>query len=314
MKASKQAAVSVEIGEGSTVGRLRFMGFVTRAGWRWLVEVTSNVGAVLMVLAALGVSAVAGVTLPHWWLALVVLGGLYGLLFAEGSYTVWREAMERVRTAEESIAAAAAAPRPHLVFVDPEVQGAGVIATALHPAGGLSTSTVSSGPYEFARINVVNDPPAGSPGATAERVTATITFRADDGRHPVQGMVGRWAETPQRGETGRWGISLEEAQLDVDPNGLWHPIDIAMKKPGDSSCFAFNYENSTVADLKIPKHELNESSYLVQVTLRGSNIEPIGADYVLTNNPGVPIRLRGPYPPQDYGDREIPVASGVGEV
>jgi len=95
-----------------------------------------------------------------------------------------------------------------------------------------------------------------------------------------------------------------EPQLDIAANGLSHPLDIAVKEPGDASCWAHNHENSTAQGMRLPKHELPEAGHLVRVVLRGTNFDPIGADYVLTNNPGVPLELRGPYAPQDFGDRD----------
>lgn len=148
--------------------------------------------------------------------------------------------------------------------------------------------------HDFVRVSVANDPPPGIVGATAEKVVARVSFIADDGSIPVHQMLGRWAETPQRMETGRVGISLEEVQLDIEPNGLPHPVDIGMRNPGGTSCWAFNDENSAALDLQLPKHELIQTRYLIRVSIRGSNTETISADFVLTNEPGSPLRLSGP--------------------
>ncbi len=279
--------------------RLRFARLATLTGWRWLAGMATAFGAVVILLGAVGVSVVTAVTLPHWWLSLVVAGGLYAILFTEGSYQVWRDAHARVGEIERKIAELETAPRPHLSFREPEVAEAGVVVSALQPTGTTVLLRPPNVSYYFARVNIVNDPPAGSRGATAEQVTASIEFRTDDGSYPVK-MMGRWAETLQRGETGRLGINLQEAQLDIVPNGLSHPVDIIMKDPGDNVCFAYNHENSTAMDLKLPKHELTEAQYLVRVTLRGANVEPISADYVLFANAGVPPQLRGPYDRQDF--------------
>lgn len=291
--------------------RIRFVRLVNAAGWQWLVDATSQIGAVTTVLLALGVTALSALKLPHWWLGLVILGGLYGLLFAEGSYRVWREEDRRAAAVSERLDEVTAEPQPHLWFAEPEVLPADNIVLGEVPSSGQKVR-FRTGSAVFARVNVVNDRPAGMPGATAQHVAATITFRADDGSHPVNEMLGRWAETPQRGETGRMGLSLDESQLDIAANSVRHPLDIAMKIDGDSVCFAYNHENSTAADLRLPKHALSDSMYLVRVTLRGANVDPISADYVLTNNPGVPLVVRGPYPPQDYSDLPT-VASGVRE-
>ena len=71
------------------------MSRATRSGWDWLVEVCNHVGAALLVLAAVGVSFLSAVKLPHWWLGILIFFGLYTILFAEGAFRVWSEADRR---------------------------------------------------------------------------------------------------------------------------------------------------------------------------------------------------------------------------
>jgi hypothetical protein len=89
-------------------------------------------------------------------------------------------------------------------------------------------------PNDFARVQIANEPPPGLRGECAEKVAARITFRTQDGDVLLAGMLGRWAETPQRIERGRLGLSLEETQLDIDANGVPHPVDVAMKAIEDA--------------------------------------------------------------------------------
>jgi hypothetical protein len=193
--------------------------------------------------------------------------------------------------------------RPYLVFTGVDNSQASVVTGLLQPTGTSVLVRHVNVQHEFVRVNVANDPPAGAVGAAAEKVVARITFTADDGSMPVHEMLGRWAETPQRMETGRVGISLEEVQLDIEPNGLPHPIDIAMRKPGETSCWAFNDENSTALDLQLPTHELIQPRYLVRVSVRGSNTETVAAEFVLTNEQGSPLRLTGPLPAESEAER-----------
>jgi hypothetical protein len=73
------------------VQRLRFAKLATVSGWRWLVELSNHIGALLLLLAAVGVSAVSAVKLPNWWWGALVLFGFYVLLFGEGAFRLWRE-------------------------------------------------------------------------------------------------------------------------------------------------------------------------------------------------------------------------------
>jgi hypothetical protein len=65
----------------------------TVSGWHWLVEVSNHVGAIALVLLIVGVSAFSAVKLPHWWIGGLILLGAYVLLFAEGAFRIWREAV-----------------------------------------------------------------------------------------------------------------------------------------------------------------------------------------------------------------------------
>jgi hypothetical protein len=191
-----------------------------------------------------------------------------------------------LRLAKELVAYETA-PRPFLCFADTEVEGAGVHVFA-HGAGAtgaqgrLSTADGVPVVYLFARIGIKNNPPAGSKGLKAEKVAAFVTFERD-GAPVVSDMVGRWSETDQRAETGRLGISLESAQLDIEPNGLRHPLDIAMKDPDDSSCYAYNEDNSSGVGLRLPSRELVGEEFTVHVQLRGSNTDEISASFLLKN-------------------------------
>ncbi len=83
------------------------------------------------------------------------------------------------------------------------------------------------------RALVANDPDEHV-GECARKVAATIAFIDDTTDDDLLFEMGRWAETPQRAETGRLGLSLEEWQLDIDANALLHALDIAMKAPEDA--------------------------------------------------------------------------------
>lgn len=138
-------------------------------------------------------------------------------------------------------------------------------------------------PHLFARLHIANDPPAGQLGETASQVAARITFADCDGNVLIDRMIGGWSETPQRAETGRLGLSLTKAQLDLPANGVPHPVDIAMRAPGDPDCYAYNFENSNAPGLQLDKHRLVDDEFVVTVTVRGDNTEGVSETYVLRN-------------------------------
>ena len=229
----------------------------------------------------------------------MVLAATFCVLFlvvAIGGYRVWSRLEVRFRRA-------AAEPRPHLVFAGRDsavattvVGGPGVSMSPLVSAGTAEPTLVSvvgpaasgaPGPgYELAvnhyvRVFVANDP-GERIGACAQRVAATIAF-LDERDTPLLEMIGRWAETPQRLETGRIGLTLEESQLDIDGNALPHALDIAMKTPADDHFYAFNHENSQAPDLRRDAHRIAVGHCRVRVRVRAANAAPITRTFTLRN-------------------------------
>jgi hypothetical protein len=82
------------------------------------------------------------------------------------------------------------------------------------------------------------------------------------------------------------GISLDAAQLDIEPNGLSHPVDIAMKRREDVGCYAVNDESAAAEEFCLPRHYLEGAEFTVRVTLRGANTEQLIAEFSL-KNPGI---------------------------
>ena len=213
-----------------------------------------------------------GAELAICWFILVLL---------EGAFRIHRQARERLAEME-------AAPFPHLRFVSTEVEPARIVSMVV-PFGAAGPSPAAEGTEpgdgyaNFARVQIANDPPSGVRGQRAERVAATITFTAPDGTVLLEGMLGRWAETLSRLETGRMGLSLDESQLDLEANGVPHPLDIAMHCPGDRGCYAYNFENSRAVDLRLPTHLLDGSEIHVTVVLRSANADEVQGEFLLRN-------------------------------
>jgi hypothetical protein len=204
-----------------------------------------------------------------WQLSLV--GVLVALFLLEGAFRVWRGAVSELATVQ-------AQPRTHLVFLQTEVEEAGVTSgfSAVPTTASVSHTTTivtlrAVPPNLFARVLAANRPPPGLRGLRADRVVAELEFYEPESGQLFLSIYGRWAETPQRAETGRLGIDLAETQLDIDANGLPHPLDIAMKRPGAGEMFAYNHENASAPGLELPKHLIARPVCRVRVTLRPAN-------------------------------------------
>ena len=210
------------------------------AAWQtaWKLRAAVTVGPLVLAL-------VVGWLGSIWLAVIVAVLAFLALIFF---FTSFRLA-GKVRAEETE-------PRPYLTFAGADTQPAvtvlfphpvlgGVSSTATGPVGAIPT------PNDFARALVANDPPVGSHGMTAEKVTGKIEFYDENGVLAMT-MRGRWAETVQRGQSGHLNISFDTVQLDIVANGLEHPLDVAMKRPGDAHFYAFNDDNSHAPDLCLP--------------------------------------------------------------
>lgn len=185
------------------------------------------------------------------------------------------------------------APRPYLQFGDGETV-LGEVLSLPHPAlptyqGGTvsypttATSVVIGGQVvrAFARARVANAPPSGSPGKRAERVTATVRYFNVDGSQ-LREIQGRWAETRQRAQRPDLNLTFDTVQLDIDANGLPHPLDVAMVDPFGGDIWAYNDDNAGAPNCELESHRLGPGPFLVEITLRAGNaLDPVVAVYAL---------------------------------
>lgn len=173
-------------------------------------------------------------------------------------------------------------------------------------SGALGPSGPTSAQNEYVRVLVKNEPASGF-GAAAEDVHASVEFLDGDDRRLLQ-MAGRWAEAPQRLETGRIGISYEAAQLTIPGNGFPHALDIAMRAPGDKHFYAVNDDNQSATNHRLDRHRLDVSECRLRVELRASNTPSVvgmfdlrddGGRLTLTEHADSPVTRRAPTPVPD---------------
>lgn len=78
----------------------------------------------------------------------------------------------------------------------------------------------------------------------------------------------RWQEKPQQPERGQYAATTgtEVAALDLDPNGLVHPMDSVMQRQGNNYLQAWGQHGDHPIGLEPPVE--------IELTLEGSNIDP----------------------------------------
>jgi hypothetical protein len=84
--------------------RAAFVKDASVAGWHWLVEITNQLGAIVLLLGVLGISVVSALQLPYWWLGAVILGAFFVVLFGEGAYRLARGLEARLYEAQQASA------------------------------------------------------------------------------------------------------------------------------------------------------------------------------------------------------------------
>jgi hypothetical protein len=248
--------------------------------WR-PIDLLWGAGMIAVVVALFAVvTALAGL---GWAWFLAASFWVLFLVTAIGGYRVWSPT-------ELAYSQVAAERRPHLVFAGTSAATAMTIVgslggSSLTPVVGVSASAAQLeaviGNY-YVRVFVANDP-GEQIGDAARSVAAKIAFLNDAGELLIPEMIGRWSETPQRLQTGRLGLTLEESQLDIEANGLPHALDIAMKEPAEHHFYAFNHENSQAANLCLEAHRLDVAKCQVRVTLRAANSPSIIRTFELRN-------------------------------
>lgn len=136
----------------------------------------------------------------------------------------------------------------------------------------------------FAGAAVANEPPADFPGLTAEKTAATISIFDDEGNPLIDRKLGRWSASKQAHERDRIGYALDHLAEDIDPNGIPHPLDVAMKYPNDEDCFFYNDDNNDALDGRLAVHRLCGSWFRVEITVRpAKGGVPVTESFVLTN-------------------------------
>ncbi|MEO8291136.1 MAG: hypothetical protein ABI649_09115 [Gaiellaceae bacterium] len=216
---------------------------------------------------------------PAW--TLFPLGALlvYGLMRA--NYASFLEERSRADGSEEKLSLFQDT-QPELGFTRIESERVGVEAYTKTPQGRQLVQRV--GTADFVRVNVANDPKEGRQGSLATDVIAHVDFFSEDGKNLLS-IAGRWAETDQPPEVQKLGLSLAEREISLSPNGLDHPLDIAMKYPDDEACYAFNDLNGARAapDMRYPPHELSPWTYQVVARVRGHRVPELEMAYKLVN-------------------------------
>lgn len=137
------------------------------------------------------------------------------------------------------------------------------------PLINTRTGQQTGAPF-FSTIRFVNEPLQPSESATGRKITAKITFY-DLQKKELFSMFGRWSDTPEIAETGRFSAEMHE--IDMPPFSHSRRLDIVLKHPGVYDCYAYNNE-SVLKSPDVwcdPDKRLMPGAYTFSVRLGGEN-------------------------------------------
>jgi hypothetical protein len=112
-------------------------------------------------------------------------------------------------------------------------------------------------------------------GEAARKVVVWIECYDLDGSVLVGRLQGRWREAKSVLDGSPFQLQTEEAAIDLEPNGVEHEFDVAMKLPL-ADTFA-------IVDAQQQTHEVHAKEARVAVTVSGANV---------TDGPSAVFRLR----------------------
>ena len=133
-------------------------------------------------------------------------------------------------------------------------------------SGGNVLGTLAE-PY-FVHAWIANSPEHPTRDSVAQRVVAHVTFSELGHGNDLLTMAARWSHTPEPALVGG-AVREIHNEIDMQPNGLAYPIDIAMKHLEDEECYAHNNESVTYEMWRHPQRALKPGKYRVRVDLRG---------------------------------------------
>lgn len=124
----------------------------------------------------------------------------------------------------------------------------------------------------FLKVRFVNDPVGPYPSAKANDVRATVNFyRIKDGQH-ILAMDGRWADSSQ--PPALHPLASKTHLLATSFGiGEAHSLDIAYRDGATGKYYAWNNDNYSVPDFRLPQHLLEGDLFRVDVRLQGDWID-----------------------------------------
>lgn len=196
---------------------------------------------------------------PSW-----IFWVLSALFFIVASFRVWLNERKALEKAQEQLRNAES--------VFPRILLAEVRVTPLLDSDGQN-------PWLLAQAWFKNSPLVRSAQSTAKAVAARIRF----GDSEEDERQGEWAIPTGPGHSG---FSSTQLTVDILPNDIPFPLNIALKYGSDDDCYIFSTESvAGYPDGRDPRRKIPRGSRSIHVHLMGVGVDRV---FVFTlKNPGV---------------------------
>lgn len=132
-----------------------------------------------------------------------------------------------------------------------------------------------------ASVSFRNESPDVSALNTWAQVTYRDTARVDELQEDILSIFPMWEN---EGVVGSGLSDTGDARVvELEPNGIWRTIVLAIKYPFDEVCYAYNHESYRYNDLRNPSYKLKGKKFEIEVVLNGKGIEGENFFFELTN-------------------------------
>ena len=134
-------------------------------------------------------------------------------------------------------------------------------------SGGVYTTPISC-----LHVRFVNDPQVPTDNSIARGIIANISYLAKKDLKPILSQAGRWGDSPQPPAVQKGTPVVDLAHMDF-PIGAIRELNLAIKYPEDSDCYAVNNQSYSSPNLRNPNQRLLGEDFIAQVRLRGPYVD-----------------------------------------
>jgi hypothetical protein len=136
-------------------------------------------------------------------------------------------------------------------------------------AQGISSTATNVG-AEFHHIKIANLPKGSLGRQTAEKVAGTVEICDENGKSLALRRIHRWAGSPQ--VPGFPYVADLQLPIDIEPNGISHPLDVVLKFDGDLDFFTHNNESVAKYGYRDPNYQFPPGTYIASISVSGKNV------------------------------------------